>query len=67
MRIDRAFVAGTKGRTALMPLLPRREQTRSLCFCMASKFHCIRSTRIEIQSMSENASECFASTERNLR
>jgi len=33
----------------------------STCFRIGSKFRCIRSTPTEIQSMSENDSECFAS------
>ena len=34
----------------------------STCFRMGSKFRCIRSTPTEMQSMSENDFECFAST-----
>jgi hypothetical protein len=34
----------------------------STCFCIGSKFRCIRSTPTEMQSISENDLECFAST-----
>jgi hypothetical protein len=34
----------------------------STCFRIGSKFLCIRSTPTEMQSMSENDFECFAST-----
>src|ERR1700746_2193337 len=34
----------------------------STCFRIGSKFLCIRSTLTEMQSMSENDFECFAST-----
>jgi|SRR5580692_7063639 hypothetical protein len=34
----------------------------SNCFRMGSKFCCMRSTPTEMQSMSENDFECFAST-----
>src|SRR5713101_3681637 len=34
----------------------------STCFRMGSKLRCIRSTPTEMQSMSENDFECFAST-----
>ena len=34
----------------------------STCFRIGSKFRCIRSTPAEMQSMSENDFECFAST-----
>src|SRR5229473_3039048 len=34
----------------------------STCFRIGSKFLCIRSTPAEMQSMSENDLECFAST-----
>src|SRR5260370_37188521 len=34
----------------------------STCFRIGSKFRCMRSTPTEIQSMSENDFECFAST-----
>src|SRR5713101_3007670 len=34
----------------------------STCFRLGSKFLCIRSTPTEMQSMSENDFECFAST-----
>src|SRR5260370_31164652 len=34
----------------------------STCFRIGSKFLCMRSTPTEIQSMSENDFECFAST-----
>src|SRR6266496_1475663 len=34
----------------------------STCFRIGSKFRCIRSTPTEMQSMSENDFECFAST-----
>jgi len=34
----------------------------STCLRIGSKFRCIRSTPTEIQSMSENDFECFAST-----
>lgn len=34
----------------------------STCFRMGSKFRCIRSTPTEMQSISENDFECFAST-----
>jgi hypothetical protein len=38
----------------------------SICFRMGSKFRCIRSTPTEMQSMSENDFECFASTGVNM-
>ena len=34
----------------------------STCFRMGSKLRCLRSTPTELQSMSENDFECFAST-----
>src|SRR5437660_11853708 len=34
----------------------------STCFRIGSKFRCIRSTPTEMQSISENDFECFAST-----
>src|SRR5229473_7690453 len=34
----------------------------STCFRIGSKFRCMRSTPTEMQSMSENDFECFAST-----
>jgi hypothetical protein len=34
----------------------------STCLRIGSKFRCIRSTPTEMQSMSENDFECFAST-----
>jgi hypothetical protein len=34
----------------------------STCFRIGSKFRCIRSTPTEMQSLSENDFECFAST-----
>ncbi len=39
----------------------------STCFRIGSKFRCIRSTPTEMQSISENDFECFASTGVNTR